>query len=312
MRKYLWIAVVALIASAVYFTSCERIPKEMMDTIMPDAEPVEEPTEPTEMPEEMVETPMEPEPTEMPEEMMPVGPADVMIYTGSTFWIGPMDAATEAETVRSLLEPEGIQAEITEDENIVRDWMLGTTGNGAVNVLILYGVLPHAIYAAGNTQPDGSIAENWLETTDGDTILNHADYIGYQSTPDPENVVGGLAGESNRHAGLQNLMDNPNIVIPFSNGVSMIVTEDGMALTPSLDDLTSKRFMPLNQLQGKWFAEKVFASDTGDNLATYADPVIVRDGNLGRIAIVYANIGLANLPNETVAAEIIINYLLAE
>ena len=46
MRKYLWIAVIALIACAVYFTSCERIPKEMMDTIMPDAEPVEETTEP--------------------------------------------------------------------------------------------------------------------------------------------------------------------------------------------------------------------------------------------------------------------------
>ena len=56
MRKYLWIAVIALIASAVYFTSCERIPKEMMDTIMPDADKVE----PPEMPEEMVETPTEP------------------------------------------------------------------------------------------------------------------------------------------------------------------------------------------------------------------------------------------------------------
>ena len=293
MRKYLWIAVIALLACAVYFTSCERVPK-MMEPLLPDAEQVE---------------PIEPESTEMME--MPVDLVDVMVYTGSTWWIEQMDAATEAETLKSLLEPEGIQAVITEDENVVRDWMLGTTGNSAVNVLILYGVLPHSIYAAGNTQPDGSIAENWLETSDGDTILNHADYIGYQSTPDPENRRGHLAGESNRHGGLQNLMDIPNIVIPFSNGVSMTVAEDGMALTPSLGDFTSNRFMPLNQLQGDWFAEKVFASDTGDDLATYADPVIVRDGNHGRIAIVYATSGLGNLPNEKVAAEVIINYLLA-
>ena len=53
MRKYAYIIVLALIASAVYFTSCERIPKEMMDTIIPDAEQVETPPE-------MVETPAEP------------------------------------------------------------------------------------------------------------------------------------------------------------------------------------------------------------------------------------------------------------
>ena len=47
MRKHVWIAVLVLIASTVYFTSCERIPKEMMDTIMPDAEKIEPPPEMT-------------------------------------------------------------------------------------------------------------------------------------------------------------------------------------------------------------------------------------------------------------------------
>ena len=54
--------------------------------------------------------------------------------------------------------------------------------DGNVNVVIFYGVLPASIYGAGNAQPDGSVAENWIETTDGDTILNHADYIGWNST----------------------------------------------------------------------------------------------------------------------------------
>ncbi len=109
MRKYLWIAVIALIASAVYFTSCERIPKEMMDTIMPDAEPVEEPTEPEPV-EEMVET-MEPEPTEMmeptevveppvetPPEMEPEMPEEPVVVEPTTPAIeGPVVSVSPAQ-----------------------------------------------------------------------------------------------------------------------------------------------------------------------------------------------------------------------
>ena len=62
MRKYLWIAVIALMPAR----SISQVANGYHGYDLPDAEPVEEPTEPTEMPEEMVETPTEPEPTEMP------------------------------------------------------------------------------------------------------------------------------------------------------------------------------------------------------------------------------------------------------
>ena len=55
--------------------------------------------------------------------------------------------------------------------------MLETMDNGVVDVLILYGDIPGTIYPPGNALPDGSVAEGWLETPDGDTILNHADWI---------------------------------------------------------------------------------------------------------------------------------------
>ena len=58
-----------------------------------------------------------------------------------------------------------------------------------MNVLILYGVIPSTIYAAGNIQSDGSIAENWIETTDGDTILNQADYLGWNSEGDSSKLA---------------------------------------------------------------------------------------------------------------------------
>ena len=307
MRKYAYIILLALIASTVYFTSCERVPT-MVDPLLPDAEQIETPPEITEeMPEEMME--------------MPVDLVDVLIYTNRSFWITLEDAQRAAETTKRLLDSHGVQVEITKNDTYVREWMLHTTGDGNMNAIVLYGVLPASVYGTGNSQPDGSIAENWIETTDGDTILNHADYIGYNTDFDvdkvtewtPDNVDQAVG--SNREGGLKNLMDNPNIdlftALRAGGGASMIVTSEGMALTPSLTNFDSLRPIPLAQLQGDWFAEKVFASDTGNAEATYADPVVVRDGDRGRLAIVHATTEHRGLLNGEVAAEIIINCLLA-
>ena len=250
----------------------------------------------------------------------PVGPEQVLIYIGDTWYITPEAATAEAETTKSLLHSAGIQAEMTEDGDYVRQWMLQTADDGDVNVLMLYGVIPNAIYPTGNTQTDGSVAENWIESPDGNTILNQADYIGWNSDGDSYvKSEGGFTqelGTANRGAALQNLMDIPDIAISTASGagvgsIPMIVTGDGSALTPSLVDFSSDRPFPLDQFQGEWFAERVLASDTGDTNATLADPVIVRDGDRGRIAIVHQTF-FEDDPKGEVAAELIINYLLAE
>ena len=241
----------------------------------------------------------------------------VLIYTNSSYWMLLEDAERTAETTKRLLQSNGIQVEITKDDAYLRQWMLQTTGDGKVNVVVFYGVLPDSIYPTGNTQPDGSIAENWIETTDGDTILNHADYLAFNTDYDvdkadhaAERVIDGTtAVGSNGGSGLRNLMDNPDISL-FNNDVPMIPTTDGLALAPSLVNFGTYRPMPLNQLQGEWVPEKVFASDTGNAEANYADPVILRDGNRGRLAIVHATFKHNGIPNAEVAAEIINNYLL--
>lgn len=309
MRKFQWLIVVLLIGGIVSFASCKRM-EQMMDPLLPDAEKIEPPV----MPEEMVETPTEP--TEMPIDLV-----DVLIYTNRSFWIELEAAEMAAETTKNLLEADGVSVHITKDDTYVREWMFQTTSDGNLNVIVFYGVLPASVYPTGNAQTDGSIAENWIETTDGDTILNHADYIAYNTDYDTDKIdVDAIvdwdehqvqAVGSNRQGGLQNLMDNPTINL-FTAGVSsMMATSDGLTLTPSLANFDSLRSIPLNQLQGEWFAEKVFASDTGNAEATYADPVIVRDGDRGRLAIVHATTEYEGLLNGEVAAEIIINYLLA-
>lgn len=230
-------------------------------------------------------------------------PKDVLIYIGSTSWITYELAAVEANTTKNRLESNGIQAMITESVDTVSEWMIETTANGVVNVCILYGVIPVTIYAAENTQPEGAIAETWIESTDGDTILNHADYLGYYSSDETPNYK----------APLQNLMDLPNIDINVEHfeELQMHITESGKTITPSLVSFQSDRPFPLEQLDFDWYAEMIFASDTGNVEAEAADPIILRDGDRGRIAMVHQTHHGSESKGE-VAAEIIINYLLNE
>ncbi len=336
MKKYQWILFIALIGMAFTIIACEYA----QDIIYTDP-PEEMVTEP-ETTEPETTTPIEPGmmadmkdpdgvvPTPEPETPEMMATVDVLIYTNKSFWITLEDAEMAAEITRAELDAAGISVMVTKDDAFVRNWMQQTTGDGNVNVIVLYGVLPAAVYGTGNTQPDGSIAENWIETTDGDTILNHADYIAYNTDFDVDKVQEWtpteevLAVGSNKENGLRNLMDNPTIdlfaPVPIPDRPSelrggpipMIVTSEGTELTPSLSGFNSYRSIPLNQLQGDWFAEKVFASDTSNAQAEYADPVIVRDGNLGRLAIIHATANYEGLLNGEVAAEIIINFLYAE
>ncbi len=230
-------------------------------------------------------------------------PVDVVIYTGSASWLTLENAIDEAKTTKKLLGAHGITAVITDSEEDISNWMIETTANDVVNICILYGVLPTTIYTTGNTQSEGSIVENWIETTDGDTILNQGDYFGYYSSDETPNYK----------APLQNIMDLPNIDInvEFFDHLLMHVTDSGKTLTPSLVNFESDRPFPIEQLGSEWYAEKIFASNTGDDKGNFADPIILRDGNRGRLAMVHQTHHGDN-PKGIVTAEIIINYLLTD
>lgn len=323
MRKHQWIVIIALIGCIISFSDCKSA-EQKTQPVSSDAELMETAKPPIET---VLETDLSD--AEIPETAIEsrIDPPDVLIYTGSTWWIAHENAILEAEITKSRLESAGFHAEIVNLVSSVRNWMLQTTADGVVNVLILYGAIPSTIYAAGNIQHDGSVAENWIETTDGDTILNHADYLGWNSegdsnevfyTPEEMLVTPGEEWHSvnvgqNRHKTLRNLMDNLIILLydDPDERFLMSVTPDGKTLTPSLVNFEAPRSVPLNQLRGEWFAEKIFASYTDENRGTLADPIIVRDGNRGRLAFVFQT-PQADDPKGEVAAEIIINYLLAE
>jgi hypothetical protein len=216
---------------------------------------------------------------------------DVAIYTGITQWISKAAADEQAQICVDMLNDAGIANtwyDSDGDTDALADWMDSVTGNGVLDICVLYGDFPPSIYPEGNTQTDGSIAETFIETTDGDTFINHADYMFW-----------GLSGR-NEEGGLKNMMDIDNIVM-WDDDTAMTVTAEGKAISPSLPDFASDRPFHTDELAGDWEIEVSFAqNDDG----TRADPIIVRDGNLGRLIPVIQTAN-GDEPKGAVAAEII-------
>ncbi|MBN1417884.1 MAG: hypothetical protein JXP34_03860, partial [Planctomycetes bacterium] len=224
-----------------------------------------------------------------------VTPGEVAVYTGDVNWI-TKELADEQALIcvdkLDLLAIPNIWFDDTSQQGDLADWMFLATNNKKLDVLVLYGYFPPTIYPAGNTLMDGSIAEAFIESTDGDLIINHADYMFYVSSP------------NNEALGLQNMMDVAGIEMGPDN-TPMVVTDEGRIVAPSLTDFLTDRPLFLDQLAGDWFVEVSLAQNAA---GTRADPVIVRDGNRGRLApVLQAN--AQNDPKGAVAAEIIAWYL---
>jgi len=229
--------------------------------------------------------------------LMPAQAGEVAIYTGDVGWIDKGNADIQAQICKDKLEAASIVCtwySSTADKAAVAEWVQDRTGNGEFDVLVLYGFLPETIYAAGNTQPNDSLAELFIESTDGDMILNHADYMFYVTNPC-----------CNGDAALANIMDIPAITMWDDNTV-VAVTAAGAAIAPSLVNNQSDRPFHINELAGDWYVE---ASLAQNGAGTRADPIIVRDGNRGRVAMAYQTPDDPTLPRGAVAAEMI-TYLM--
>ncbi|MYF98264.1 hypothetical protein F4212_03890 [Candidatus Poribacteria bacterium] len=217
---------------------------------------------------------------------------EVVIYTGTVQWISKDAADAQAQICIDMLNDAGINNTLYDsdgDMDALANWMEDVTGDNGLDICVLYGDIPPLLYPQGNTMPDGSVGEMFIESTDGDAILNHADYMFW--------------GLSNRNAegGLQNMMDIPGIVM-WDDNTPMIVTDEGKDISPSLPAIQSDRPFHIDQLAGDWEVEVSLAQNEA---GTRADPIIVRDGDRGRLipTIQTAN---GDEPKGAVAAEIII------
>ena len=143
--------------------------------------------------------------------------------------------------------------------------------DGAIDVVVLFGDIPPEIFDTGTEVSDGTPAEGFVETTDGNAFINHADYMFW-----------GLAGR-NKEAGLQSIMDIEGIVM-WDDNTPCVVTAKGKEISPTLakqDKVESDRPFHVDQLEGSTWKVEASLADGKDG--TRADPIIVRDGDKGRV-----------------------------
>lgn len=168
------------------------------------------------------------------------------------------------------------------------------TNDGDFDIIITFGYFPVSLYAPGNADPDGSVAELFLEG--GDMLLNTADWIFYVTQ----------GGGANGADGLKNITDSA-FDMNVADGIDNSPTDDGKTYTPSLpDSYGANRVFKLDQIEADadWEVEKVFGSNGENNL----DPAIIRNVTYGgRVAIAFQIPAVQ--PRGEVISEMIDNYL---
>jgi len=146
--------------------------------------------------------------------------ADIMgsiaVFNEKVGWIA---AATAQQQTQILLD----EIKLTQDIQVLGEsdlvkWATANTDDGNLDVIILFGDCPGKFYAAGNGEPEDSVAEIFLEG--GDMILNSGDYIFY---------INNGAG-ANGDAALKNITDS--IFDCWTDGIVTAPTDDGKKIYP--------------------------------------------------------------------------------
>ncbi len=222
--------------------------------------------------------------------------SDIAISTQAG-WFSQAVADTEMQKIVNNVKGVNIQVFTSAQLDALATWVKDHTGDGTSDLLIMCGNFPATIYPAGNAQPDGSLAELFLD--DGNTIINTGDYIFYV----------GSAG-NNDAGGLQNMTDVPGAGMWGDDSLNtrFTPTADGQLYTPSLTTLPSNRPWFPGQFAGTdWEVELILAqSSDGSQIHPAIMHNTVTGGRLG----VFFQINDDSPPRGQVISEWINNYWL--
>ncbi len=196
---------------------------------------------------------------------------DIAFYVGNVNTDGWYDSS-EFEDVNEIIAAAGsLFKEIKKfDDKQLTDfaaWVDKNEKDGELDIIWLNGCTPSVLYALGNSQPDGSRAEKWLDG--GNMIINVADWFAYISYE-----TGSRASPENTGTGAANILDlNSNIIAGGGQGL-MTPTFAGATFLPSLNAVSSDRPIQLSSVVAPWEVAAVFAQNSA---GTYADPVVIHN-----------------------------------
>ncbi len=204
---------------------------------------------------------------------------DIAFYVGEPNIDGWYTAAEMVKNVKTIKDLTGKMFQnIGEfDDKQLDDfakWAEARTKDGKLDIIWLNGCVPSSLYPFPNLKPDGSVIENWLDG--GNMIINVGDWFGYVS------YEGGGRKAENGGAGAANILDLAAGIIYSADNTNMTTTAAGKKYLPSIGgSCISYRPIALGQVTGDWEVAEVFASITGDEKATGADPVVIYNTKTG-------------------------------
>ena len=233
---------------------------------------------------------------------------DMALYTGHTNpgWYAEAVMLQDAEKIMSELK--GVVKEIVSfnDDKLddLKAWAEANLKDGELDIIWLPGVIPSVLYPNPNKQPDGSLAEEWLDN--GNMFINCGDYFAYCT------YETGARGADNGEGGIQNIIDCPGMTM-WGDNTPMKPTPDGKKYLPTLEDFLSDRPFHVDELavNPDLEVEAVFGAVDGDPNATRADPILIRDKvGGGRLFIVIQNAEPTFPTRGKLIEEFILNYVL--
>lgn len=205
--------------------------------------------------------------------------ADLAFYNGEPNidgWYTATQVQKDVETIKNLSGKLFQNVSAFDDDKLadLAKWAEARANDNKVDVLWLNGCVPSSLYPFPNQKPDGSPIENFLDG--GNMIINVGDWFGYVS------YEGGGRKAENGPSGAANILDLSSAIIYSADNTKMTTTADGKKYLPSIkDSCISYRPIALAQVASPWEVAAVFASITGDEKATGADPVVIFNTKTG-------------------------------
>jgi len=198
--------------------------------------------------------------------------ADIAFYVGTPNIDGWYSVAAQTKDVETIITKTGSlfkDIQKFDDAHLTQlaAWVDKNTDDGQMDILWLNGCVPSVLYPLGNTQPNGSRIEKWLDG--GNMIINVGDWFGYCSYEG-----GARKTPDNGAAGAANILDVSDTIIAGAGQGEMAVTAAGKQYLPSLNAVASDRPVLLSAVMYPWEVAEVFAQGTG---GTYADPVVIHN-----------------------------------
>jgi len=163
-------------------------------------------------------------------------------------------------------------------------WAKDNMNDGEFDIIWLNGCMPSALYPYQNKEPDGSVAEGWLDG--GNMFINVGDWFAYVSYE-----CGGARCTQNGSQGAANILDLGTGIITAANNTMMKVTPTGKKYLPSLESpCKTDRPVVLTEVKDPWEVAAIFASLGGSDdpaKESQADPVVIHNKQTnGYVAII--------------------------